>query len=236
MFEKLILVLVEAALETVPPEIQGHPSVLNEARRRGKAPDMLLLDRSYHHHAMKHLQNSYKRGRPDIVHFCLLEALGSPLNIAGLLQVYVSTQRGYVIAVNPSVRLPRVYERFKGLMEQLFAESVVKSSEGTELLRLERKTLRELVEEVGPSAKVLMGEGGRLAGMMEFRRRFVSSPRPLVMVGGFPHGDFSEETKKLADEVLSLHQRPLEAWTVVSRVLCFAEAGLEKLKPIKTTL
>ena len=63
-----------------------------------------------------------KRGRPDIVHFTLLEALGSPLNLEGLLKIYVHTYSGYVIDVRPEVRLPRDCNRFSGLMEQLFQE------------------------------------------------------------------------------------------------------------------
>ncbi|MEM4363521.1 MAG: hypothetical protein QXT90_05715, partial [Candidatus Caldarchaeum sp.] len=89
VLERLFLLLVEAAVETVPEEIQNHPAVLKDAGRRGKKPSQVLLDRSYHHWAMKTLKDGQKRGRPDIVHFSLLEALGSPLNMKGLLETYV---------------------------------------------------------------------------------------------------------------------------------------------------
>ncbi len=58
-----------------------------------------ILDRSYHHAAMKDIADSEKRGRPDIAHLCLLEALGSPLNKEGLLRTYVHTYNDYVISV-----------------------------------------------------------------------------------------------------------------------------------------
>jgi rRNA small subunit pseudouridine methyltransferase Nep1 len=88
---------------------------------------------------MKKLEESEKRGRLDIVHFALLEALGSPLNREGLLQTYVHTINDYVITVNPETRLPRNYNRFVGLMEQLF-ESYRVPPTGQILLKLEGKT------------------------------------------------------------------------------------------------
>lgn len=47
---------------------------------------------------------------------CLLTLLDSPLNKAGLLQVYIQTAKGVLIEVNPSVRIPRTFKRFAGLM------------------------------------------------------------------------------------------------------------------------
>lgn len=42
--------------------------------------------------------------------------LDSPLNKAGLLQVYIHTIRNVLIEVNPHVRIPRTFKRFSGLM------------------------------------------------------------------------------------------------------------------------
>ncbi|MEM4335190.1 MAG: 16S rRNA methyltransferase [Candidatus Caldarchaeum sp.] len=220
--EKLLLVLAESAIEIVPPEIQRHPAVLRHAERLGKNPSKILLDRSYHHWAMKNLQEAEKRGRPDIVHFSLLEALGSPLNLNGLLETYVATRDGFIVHVNPSVRLPRVYERFKGLVEQLLEEGEVVSSLGTRLLSLERASLKQLVDRLQPSLKVLMTERGEVFSPVRFQS-LLRDGRPLVIVGGFPHGGFMRETEEMADVKVSIHRKPLEAWTVVSRVLCMAE-------------
>jgi len=226
LFEKLVLILVEAALETVPPEIQNHPAVINDARRRGKQPSEILLDRSYHHHAMKRLPDNAKRGRPDIVHFCLLEALGSPLNIGNRLETYVATCSGHIIYVNPAVRLPRVYERFKGVFEKLFAEERIVSDTGLELLRLEQISLKKFIQRVNVSKTILMSEKGLQISGRLFGSDILTVPRPCVLVGCFPHGDFRDETKSLADVEASIYPGPLEAWTVVSRVLCFVEQSL----------
>lgn len=47
---------------------------------------------------------------------CLLTLLDSPLNKAGLLQIYIHTAKGVLIEVNPHVRIPRTFKRFSGLM------------------------------------------------------------------------------------------------------------------------
>jgi len=220
--EKLILLLVEAALEVVPSELRSHPAVISNAKRRGKRVDEILLDKSYHYSAMKRLEDSKKRGRPDILHFCLLEALGSPLNHRKRLELFVSTIDGYVIHVNPRVRLPRVYERFKGVMEDLFKKHVIKTDEGVELMRIEKMSLPSLVEKLNPSLRILMSEKGVLKTRKELKD-LMNVARPLVMVGCFPHGDFSDETKSLAERVVAVDENPLDAWVVVSRTLCLAE-------------
>ena len=54
--------------------------------------------------------------RPDITHQCLLNLMDSPLNRAGLLQVYIHTEKGVLIEINPATRIPRTFNRFCGLM------------------------------------------------------------------------------------------------------------------------
>jgi len=146
----LNLVFVEAALETVPESIQNHPAVMKNADRYGKKPGEVLLDRSLHHAAMKSLPRAEKRGRPDILHFCLLEALGSPLNIEGGLRVWVNTFGGYTISVSPKVRLPRDCVRFKGLIEQLFKFRRVPPESSEPLLIMEKMSLIGLLKTMKP--------------------------------------------------------------------------------------
>ena len=42
--------------------------------------------------------------------------LDSPLNRAGLLQVYLHTERNVLIEIHPQTRIPRTFDRFCGLM------------------------------------------------------------------------------------------------------------------------
>lgn len=42
--------------------------------------------------------------------------LDSPLNRAGMLQVYIHTEKNVLIEINPQTRIPRTFPRFCGLM------------------------------------------------------------------------------------------------------------------------
>lgn len=223
----LTLVLAEAALETVPKEIASHPSVAKYARRRGKAPERVLLDRSYHHQAMRKLRDAHKRGRPDIVQLSLLAALETPLNAEGLLSVYVHTLGGYVISVDPSVRLPRNYLRFVGLMEQLFEEGAVPPKSEKPLLAVRRQSFESLIVELSPTRVVGFSRLGKPAQLDELVKSLASEEHPVVVVGGFPHGHFSQEVLQHLDELVSIDPEPLEAWVVVSRVVYEFEKALD---------
>jgi rRNA small subunit pseudouridine methyltransferase Nep1 len=215
----LHIVLVEAALETVPPEIQGHPSVRRDAKRRGKRPDEILLNRSLHHFAMEGLPEGQKRGRPDIVHVCLLEALGTPLNREGGLRVWAHTRGGYAIEVSLEARPPRDCNRFNGLMEQLLVEGRVPPGEGEPLMSLKRMGLRELLEEIGASRTVALTSHGEPSSLEEVCRSLADEAAPAVMIGAFPHEPMRDETLFLADGAFSIYPEALDAWVVASRFI-----------------
>lgn len=115
------LVFTDASLELVPKKLLGHPAVRKYAKRFNKGKE-ILLDDSYHHSAMKKLEDREKRGRLDIIHFCLLEAFGSPLCVEGKLSIYVHTLHNKLLRFTTKTRLPRNYNRFKGLMEEMLRE------------------------------------------------------------------------------------------------------------------
>jgi len=221
----LILILAESALETIPKQLWNHPAVQKYSKLRRKYLQFLLLDRSFHHSAMKTLKQNPKRGRPDIIHFALLEALGSPLNKENLLQTYVHTINNYVIAVSPQTRLPRNYSRFLGLIDQLFEAGKV-PPKGTALLTLEHKTLPQLIRELKPSYVLAFSRIGTRKSLEKTILKLSSVARPAVLVGGFPHGHFTKQTLKLADEVVCIDPEMLETWTVVARVIYEYERAL----------
>jgi rRNA small subunit pseudouridine methyltransferase Nep1 len=214
----LVFVLAEAALETVPEELWSHSAVRRHSKRQRKNPQRLLLDRTLHHSAMRRLDDNLKRGRPDITHFALLEALGSPLNREGLLQTYVHTNKDYVITVNPSTRLPKNYNRFVGLMEQLFQQRKV-PAEGEPLLKLEHKTLPQLLTETKTDYIIAFSRKGKPKTFQDAVSSLQTKQKPTVIVGGFPHGQFSETTTKLANEIVCVDAEMLEAWTMTSRAI-----------------
>jgi len=217
----LHLVIADAELETVPREIAGHPSVVAHTRRRKKRPEETILDASYHHPALKRLPDGERRGRPDIVHISLLNALESIANREGLLRVYVHTRNDEVIYVNPETRLPRNCNRFIGLMESLFKNRVV--PRGTELLRLEKKSLSSLVTELGTKNVFIMHERGELFPPARFGRMLADLGEAVVVVGGFPHGDFRSQ---LNGRKVSIYSGQLMAWAVVNEIIVNFESSV----------
>ena len=215
----LNLVLAESALETIPRQLWRDPLIKRYAEKRGKEAEFLLLDRCYHHVAMKNLPWNEKRGRPDIVHFSLLEALGSPLNKEGLLQVYVHTVSNCIISIKPETRLPRNYDRFVGLFEQLFKLRQIPSN-GPPLLTLaEDAIMSSLVEKIKPDYVVAFSRKGSFKTLQESISEFSDKKNPLAIIGGFPHGTLSKDSLKLADQVVAVDRETLETWTMTARII-----------------
>ncbi|MDH5732870.1 MAG: 16S rRNA methyltransferase [Candidatus Bathyarchaeota archaeon] len=218
MVKLLTLILAESALETIPKKLWKHSVIKHYSEKRGKAPKFLLLDRSYHHTVMKSLKGNEKRGRPDIAHFTLLEALSSPLNKEQLLQVFVHTINDYVITVNPQVRLPKNYNRFIGLMEQLFEFGKIPPT-GSSLLTLTHETLAHLLQRIKPTFVLALTRKGTLLTVEETVAGISDEGRPVVVIGAFPHGHFSSKNLKLVDKAVSIDAEMLETWIVTSRVI-----------------
>ena len=227
----LTLILAESAIELVPNEIAGHSAILKWAERKKKDPRRLILDQSYHHSAILSLGKSgVGRGRPDIVHFCLLLALGSPLNLDNQLSCFVHTRDDHVITIDPRARLPRNTDRFTALIEQLYQESVVPSS-GPPLMKLRKESLKDLLSKISPDNVVALTTVGSPKPMDEVAMGLGQAKRPALLVGGFPVGHFSGKTMNLASDRFRIDRRRLEAWTVVGRAIYDYERaiGIERL-------
>jgi len=107
------MLFLESSLELVPRELHREPDVIRSARRYEIPPTRLILDKSLHYKAMRGLEKKWKRGRPDIIHICLLLATDTPLTRMGVLEVYFHVLDGRVFKVRSDTRLPRHLERFK---------------------------------------------------------------------------------------------------------------------------
>ncbi|MCU7788718.1 16S rRNA methyltransferase [Pyrobaculum sp. 3827-6] len=217
----MILVLAESALELVPRELWRHPAVLADARRRGKRPGEILLDRARHHPAMSGLADAERRGRPDIVHQVLLVFQYSLHTRRGMGRAYIHTRDDYVIAVDPRARIPKNYNNFVSLVEQLYALGRV-PPRGEPLMELRREGLGDLLGELG-GRWVVFHESGSRKPLYEIGADVLNS---VVVVGGFPHGDF--ENKWLLERAAarySLGGESLDAAQVVCRAVAAAEAA-----------
>ncbi len=214
----LTLIIADAALETAPKEIWKHPSVKRSAAAREKRPEETLLDRSYHHAAMLRLEEHYRRGRPDLVHIALLEAVSTPLFLEKQLRICVHTIGNKAIFVGEGVRLPRSYLRFLGLMEQLLKEGKV-VSDGQQLLEVADLDFKKLLSKINPSVTIGLSRTGKPSNFEAIADYIASIDDPALVIGGFPRGHFTESTATHLDRVYSISSHALEAHVVIARAL-----------------
>jgi rRNA small subunit pseudouridine methyltransferase Nep1 len=217
----LTVVLGEAELEMVPQDLIHHPAILSYAQQRGKQPHHLLLDSNYHHAAMTTLAEGRRRGRPDIVHLFLLTALESIVNKQEQLNIVVHTRNDDVITVNPKTRIMRNYERFAGLIEQLFEHHVVPDKKHPLLTLRQHITLQQVVIEATADHIILCSQKGK-AVILPTYFKDLKKQKPhhiLCIIGGFPSGSFHTDINTIADDTISLYPEMLPAWTVASEIL-----------------
>ena len=213
----LHLLLVDAELELLPKRIAGHPQVVQAARRSGVPPSKMLLDSSLHYAAMRDLDGGDRRGRPDLVHFFLITALESIANKLGHLSVAVHTRNDELITVAPQTRLVRNYNRFCGLIQQLFERGSV--GEPEPLLELEtKKTLAAVLAKAPHDRLLVLDPVGAAKRPSELFSEADEELDVVALIGGFPSGDFRSEIPREAERV-SIHPEPLTVWTVAAELL-----------------
>jgi rRNA small subunit pseudouridine methyltransferase Nep1 len=212
------IIIAEASLELVPNELQNHPSVRHEALRRNKSVSKILLDRSLHHSAMLRLENSEKRGRPDLVHMTLLQITCAPIFLNGKINAYVHTVNNEVMELENAVRIPKSYFRFQGLMEKLLAggRSI---TEGKNLISLSKMTLPRLVQSIGARKVIGFSRLGQKKPLELIAEENIGAENVALVVGGFAKGTFSNETSSVLDCKYSISNYSLDSHVVCARVL-----------------
>jgi len=210
------LILAESSLELVPTELQDHPSVLSHAQKLGKDPSEILLDNSWHFAAMKGIDNEIKRGRPDLVHFSILEATTIPLYFQNKIKIYVHTIDNNVIYIGENVHIPKSYHRFEGLIEKLFSEKIIRSDNDV-LLEIKKKSFTELINEIKPSEIIGFSTKGELSSFEKIISKI--SNNACIVIGGFQKGHFSESINREINHLFSVGNLSYEAHIVIARIL-----------------
>lgn len=210
------LILSESALELVPSELKHHPSVISHARKLRKHPSEILLDNSWHFAAMKEIPNEIKRGRPDLVHFSILEATTIPLYLKNKIKLFVHTIDNKVIYFNQNIHVPKSYHRFEGLIEKLYQEKKITMNDNV-LLEIKEKTFSELLDEINPS-KVI---GFSTKGMPSSYEKIAAeiSNDTCIVIGGFQKGHFSDSIENKINDLYSVGNNSFEGHVIISRVL-----------------
>jgi len=211
------LVLSESSLELVPTELKHHPSIISHARKLGKHSSEILLDNSWHFAAMKGIDNELKRGRPDLVHFSILEATTIPLYLKNKIKLYVHTLDDKVISFGENVHIPKSYHRFEGVIEKLYQDKKITIKDDELLLDIKEKTFSELIDEINPSKVIGFSTNGTKSTYEKIAKEITDNT--CIVLGGFQKGHFSDSVENKITELYSVGGESFEGHVVIARML-----------------
>ncbi|KAK6005647.1 hypothetical protein QM012_007289 [Aureobasidium pullulans] len=211
--QRLIVVLSNASLETYKASSGG----------RGGAKDdkYSLLNSDEHIGVMRKMNRDISDARPDITHQCLLTLLDSPLNKAGKLQIYIHTAKGVLIEVSPTVRIPRTFKRFAGLMVQLLHRLSIRSTTSQE--KLLKVIKNPITDHLPPNCrKVTLSFDAPVVRVSDYISHLAPKESICVFVGAMAKGNdnFADEFK---DDSISISNFSLSASVACSRFCHAAE-------------
>lgn len=201
--QRLIVVLAQACLET------------HKTNAGGPNDKYALLNCDDHQGLLRKMGRDIAEARPDITHQCLLTLLDSPINKAGKLQVYIQTARGVLIEINPSVRIPRTFKRFSGLMVQLLHKLSIRSVNSEEKLL---KVIKNPITDHLPTKcrKITLSFDAKIQRVQDYVETLDEDESICVFVGAMARGkdNFADE---FIDEKIGLSNYPLSASVACSK-------------------
>ncbi len=230
----LHILLAETAIEIAPSKYRGHPSVLNNAKKYGNPGR--ILDMALHHSFIKNLKDNNKRGRPDILHQYLISCLTSILNKKNQLRVYFQTYAGEIYEINPIMRPPKDFMRYKGLIYKLLNEKEISTNKSeshrknalpnepiddSTLIRNIRLPINGFIKQINPEKVLRFTSKGILSprnALFPFMKDNLEQ-NVLAIVGGFQSGGFSPAIMEIDAEDISIYPEGIETNTVINHII-----------------
>ena len=188
-WQRIVVILEHCPLETVHTDTRGFE---------------LLCER--HKNIHKQRGTDPAEWRPDVVHQCLLHLMDSPLNRAGMLEVYVHTKKGALIAVDPRIRIPRCARLFEKMMTMALYKLKIRATTGyLSLLKVIKNPITDHLP--ADTRFVRVEKDGDLVDPFAFAQhmyptnhstsKVVQNPSPVAFViGGMSRGDVCVEYAK----------------------------------------
>jgi len=206
--QPIILLLDQATLETVKNK-RGVFELLNCDDHRELCKRKLKKD-----------PNNY---RPDILHQEMLALQDSPLNKAGLLKIYISTQKKVLIDIHPATRIPRTYKRFAGLMVQLLHKLKIKAGQDhTTLLKVIKNPFSQYLPAgtrcFGMSCQGTLYSPVNLASSLLPQDYNKAKAPTCFVVGAMSTGHVLLEDHPYMEKMISVSEYPLSGAAALSRI------------------
>jgi len=199
---KIIVILDRATLETV----------------KTKKGEFQLLNCDDHVNLMRKFNKDPQAYRPDIIHQELMAVLDSPLNKAGLVKVFVHTEKNVLIEINPQTRIPRTFKRFSGLMVQCLHKLKIRSADGKDMLL---KVLKNPISRHLPAGAQCYGfsAAGSIHSPMHFASILPEDSPVVLVLGAMAVGSIRKEDHPYMQDMISISGYPLSGVVAINRVL-----------------
>ena len=152
---------------------------------------------------------------------CLLTLLDSPINKAGKLQIYIQTSKNVLIRVSPTVRIPRTFKRFAGLMVQLLHRHQIRSTSSQE--KLIEVIKNPITDHLPPHCrKVTLSFDSEVVRVSDYIAGLGQGESIAVFVGAMAKGndDFADHIK---DDSIAISNFNLSASVACSKFCHAAE-------------
>ncbi|KAI9843567.1 MAG: 18S rRNA pseudouridine methyltransferase [Sclerophora amabilis] len=212
--QRLVVVLSNASLETYKASYGG-------GRAGFKDEKYSLLNSDEHIGIMRKMNRDISEARPDITHQCLLTLLDSPVNKAGKLQIFIHTAKGVLVEVSPTVRIPRTFKRFAGLMVQLLHRLSIRSTNSQE--KLLKVIKNPITDHLPPNCrKVTLSFDAPVIRVRDYIADLGPKESVCIFVGAMAKGndDFADSFK---DDSISISNYSLSASVACSKFCHAAE-------------
>ena len=182
-----------------------------ELTKDKKNPEIINSDD--HRNLIKKMNKSFEDYRPDVLHQCLLNLFESPLNKAGMLQVFIRTKENVLIEISPKTKIPRTIKRFCGLMGQLLQKYRIRALNSSEvLLKIIKNPITQYIPFGCPI--VSTNEKSKLINLEEYIDNLKSNNVAFV-VGAISKGDVNVD---YMTDTISISSFPLTAGIVCSKI------------------
>ena len=182
-----------------------------ELTKDKKNPEIINSDD--HRNLIKKMNKSLEDYRPDVLHQCLLNLFESPLNKAGMLQVYIRTKENVLIEISPKTKIPRTIKRFCGLMGQLLQKYRIRAMNSSEVLL---KVIKNPITQYIPFGCPIIStnEKNKLIKLEDYIDNLKSNNVAFV-VGAISKGDVNID---YMTDTISISSFPLTAGIVCSKI------------------
>ena len=182
-----------------------------ELTKDKKNPEIINSDD--HRNLIKKMNKSLEDFRPDVLHQCLLNLFESPLNKAGMLQVFIRTKENVLIEISPKTKIPRTIKRFCGLMGQLLHKYRIRALNSSEVLL---KVIKNPITQYIPFGCPIIStnEKSKTVKLEEYIDNLKSNNAAFV-VGAISKGDVNID---YMTDTISISSFPLTAGIVCSKI------------------